>query len=1264
MNNSCTPALGFSLTTDQRGAGFARSTDGNGDGIATVDIGAYEVQSILVTNTADSGAGSLRQAITDANASADTSAINFQAGLTGTITLLSALPDLSTSMSINGSGANQISVQRSTAGGTPNFRIFRISSGAAVAIRGLTISNGKFINSGDLGAGVLNNGTLTLASCNIYGNQAVDLPERGGGIYSDGPSLMVNDCNIGGLSAGQPNIGGGIVSVGTLVELLITGGSVVGNTSGGIFFAGGDAILTGVSITNNTGTSATGGFGSNGSMPNVKIINCLIANNTGQNGGGLRNAGGTHSVLNTTISGNTSLGFGGGLDNAFGNTTLTNVTITNNRAQDGGGVFNWSGVGGVLLQNTIVAGNFRGQSPSTTSEDLKNSVSSASSFNLVGSCNGCNLSNGVNNNQVGVADPRLAVLANYGGPTQTHALLPSSPALDAGSNTLATNAGLTTDQRGFPRITNTTVDIGSFESRGFTIAATSGTPQSAPITTAFGSSLVATVSSAFGEPVAGGAVTFTAPGSGASGTFPGNVTTTNVTIAASGLATAPTFTANGIAGGPYNVVASLTGGSPSANFSLTNLKGNQTITVNTHAPASATYNTSFTVAATSSSGVPTISYSSSGACTNVGATFTMTSGTGTCTVKYDQAGDANYNAAPQVTESVTAGKANQTITVNTHAPASASYNINFTVAATSNSSLTVSYSSSGACTNVGATFTMTSGTGTCTVKYDQAGDSNFNTATQVTESVTAQGAATTTSLSSSFNPSAFGQSVTFTATVTSTAGTPTGTVTFKDNGVAITGCSNKTLASGQATCVASGLGAGNHPITADYSGDTNFATSTGTLSGGQGVTPPPSIQFSSATYIKSESGPSTNITVTRTGDTSGASSVNFSTGNNSYVPCSTINGVTTQNCDFVISSGTLNFAAGQTSRSFPIIIIDDVFVEGDETLSLSFSSPLGAVLGSPSTATLTITDNDSVAPAANPLDDARYFVRTHYYDFLGRLPDDGGLDYWTNEITQCGSNTACINERRVAVSNAFFYEQEYQQTASFVFLLYRASFGNNQPFPNPDFFDSNLSALLHDEAKKLPRYLSFARDRAQVTGGTDLAQTQLALANNFVQRPEFITRYPLSLSTAGQFVDAVLATIRNDSGAELVSQRDTLIGHFNTGGRGLVMFHLANDYWNGCNRLPGSPPAPCVPVGYGDAVDNRAFIDAEYNRSFVYSQYSGYLRRDGDIGGFLFWLTEVSKAPPRNVAKQRGMVCSFITSEEYQRRFSSVVTHSNAECGP
>jgi hypothetical protein len=128
------------------------------------------------------------------------------------------------------------------------------------------------------------------------------------------------------------------------------------------------------------------------------------------------------------------------------------------------------------------------------------------------------------------------------------------------------------------------------------------------------------------------------------------------------------------------------------------------------------------------------------------------------------------------------------------------------------------------------------------------------------------------------------------------------------------------------------------------------------------------------------------------------------------------------------------------------------------------------------------------------------------------------------------------------------------------------------------------------------------------------------------------------------------------------ADRAALVNHYNSGGRALVMFHLANDYWNGCERLPGSPAAPCVPAGFGAAVDNRAFVDAEYNRSFVYSQYTGYLRRDADIGGFLFWLNEMNKSAPRNVPLQHAMVCSFITSTEYQLRFSSVITHGNGEC--
>ena len=182
--------------------------------------------------------------------------------------------------------------------------------------------------------------------------------------------------------------------------------------------------------------------------------------------------------------------------------------------------------------------------------------------------------------------------------------------------------------------------------------------------------------------------------------------------------------------GNYNAATQVT-------ESVTAQKANQTITANPHAPANATYNASFTVGATSDSGLP-VTFSSAGVCTNANATFTMTSGTGTCTVKYDQAGDGNYNAASQVTESVTAQKANQTITANPHAPANATYNSSFTVGATSDSGLPVTFSSAGVCTNASATFTMTSGTGTCTVKYDQAGDGNYNAATQVTESVTAQ----------------------------------------------------------------------------------------------------------------------------------------------------------------------------------------------------------------------------------------------------------------------------------------------------------------------------------------------------------------------------------------------------------------------------------------------------------------------------------------------------------------------------------------------
>ena len=212
---------------------------------------------------------------------------------------------------------------------------------------------------------------------------------------------------------------------------------------------------------------------------------------------------------------------------------------------------------------------------------------------------------------------------------------------------------------------------------------------------------------------------------------------------------------------------------------MTAQKLNQSISVSSHAPLNATYNTSFTVAATASGG-GAVAFSSSGVCSNSGSTFTMNSGTGTCQVLYDQPGNANYNPASQVVELVTAQKASQSINVTSHAPASAVFNTSFGVAANAPGGV-VSFSSGGACSNSGSTFTMNSGTGTCQVRYDQVGNANFSPASQIVESVTAQKAAQTITVTTHAPSNApGGQSFTVAATA------PGGPVTFSSAGP----CSN------------------------------------------------------------------------------------------------------------------------------------------------------------------------------------------------------------------------------------------------------------------------------------------------------------------------------------------------------------------------------------------------------------------------------------------------------------------------------------------
>ena len=253
--------------------------------------------------------------------------------------------------------------------------------------------------------------------------------------------------------------------------------------------------------------------------------------------------------------------------------------------------------------------------------------------NVIGTGGSGGLETGPDGNQVGVANPGLAPLGNYGGTTQTMALLPGSPAIDAGRNASVTNPPFPgppyTDQRGVARIIDGPVDIGAFESQGFTITVSSGDNQSTTVNTSFAAPLVVSVSSAFGEPVQGGVVTFTPPVIGASCTFPGGNNT--AVIDSSGLASI-VVAANAVVGGPYAVAAATNGAfGVSVNFNLTNQLATTTAVSSPLNPSTYGQSVTFTATVTDTSGsggVPTGSVEFFDGSTDLGSGTPLT-GSGT-----------------------------------------------------------------------------------------------------------------------------------------------------------------------------------------------------------------------------------------------------------------------------------------------------------------------------------------------------------------------------------------------------------------------------------------------------------------------------------------------------------------------------------------------------------------------------------------------------------------------------------------------------------
>ena len=255
---------------------------------------------------------------------------------------------------------------------------------------------------------------------------------------------------------GTEEAGGGIfiaaITTVNLTNVVVTGNDGLGSAGGGIRNSGGTTTITDSTISGNVVDAQGAGIFNIGSP--LTIVRSTISGNTAtESGGGIRVDSGTVTVENSTISGNTA-NSGGGIRNLNGTVTVSSSTIANNNGGTsfGGGIATFS-PGVFTLTGSILANNTAGTSPDCTEAVV------SGGFNLIEDTTGCAISGTTTGNVTGV-DPQLLALASNGGPTQTHALTGTSPALNARTSGCPPPA---TDQRGVTRPQATACEIGSFE---------------------------------------------------------------------------------------------------------------------------------------------------------------------------------------------------------------------------------------------------------------------------------------------------------------------------------------------------------------------------------------------------------------------------------------------------------------------------------------------------------------------------------------------------------------------------------------------------------------------------------------------------------------------------------------------------------------------------------------------------------------------------------------------------------------------------------
>ena len=309
--------------------------------------------------------------------------------------------------------------------------------------------------------------------------------------------------------------------------------------------------------------------------------------------------------------------------------------------------------------------------------------------------------------------------------------------------------------------------------------------------------------------------------------------------------------------------------------------------------------------------------------------------------------------------------------------------------------------------------------------------------------------------------------------------------------------------------------------------------------------------------------------------------------------------------NFISTAGTFTLEPSQGGSTFGPGAL--TFSNPSQNQLAVFSTPAGTTFTTP------------LGPSNNVIDTVPSFVTQQYADFFGRDPDASGFAFWQNEINSCGANAACVEVKRVNVSAAFYLSIEFQETGYLAYRAYKASFGDLPGKPVPVTYQQLMS-----DGQRIARNVIVNVGNWQAL----LEGNKVAFFNGWVQRPEFLARYPTSM-TAATFIDTLNA---NTGGSLTPSVRDAFVAQL-----------------NGNNTTLGRASA------VRQVAENAEFNRREFNRAFVLMQYFGYMRRnpndapDTDFSGWQFWLDKLNQFNGNFVNAE--MVRAFIVSTEYRQRF-------------